>query len=250
MFVPVLRSHFQQAVIFVCQVEIMERSCRIQYIFAQENAPGIQMLFKLLGDHAFNNQKRRIGIMRHFVAFLLLLFLSSCSSVVSQYPVGLEDHSIVADEWNGTWLNENEIVKIHVIDQSKGIIEIAWIEHSQEAFKFESMTCQLRKGKNWLYANVMDIPNEKVEGYYWGKLKKEEKKILLWLPSVEAFRQAAETGQIDAVVDVTHSKKLKMQTSETVRLVDNQKVIVNLIENNGSKYFEWEDPIVLIKPEY
>ena len=188
--------------------------------------------------------------MKHLVAFLLLALITSCSSVVSKFPVGLEDHSIIADEWNGTWFNENETIKIHVMDESKGIIALAWIEHNQKGFKFESMTCQIKRGKEWLYANVLEIPNEKVDGYYWGKLKKENNKILLWLPSAEAFREAAEAKQINAIVDVTHSTKLKMQTTETVKLLDNPEIIVNLIEIRGSKYFQWEDPIVFIKTKY
>ena len=188
--------------------------------------------------------------MKHLVAFLLLAFITSCSSVVSKYAVGLEDHSIIAGEWNGTWFNENETIKIHVMDESKGIIALAWIEHSQKGFKFESMTCQIKRGKNWLYANVLEIPNEKVDGYYWGKLKKENRRILLWLPSAEAFREAAEAQQTNAIVDVTHSTKLKMETTETVKLLDNPEKIVNLIEISGSKFFQWEDPIVLIQTKY
>lgn len=92
------------------------------------------------------------------------------------------------------------------------------------------------------------MPNEKIEGcFFWGKLKKEDRKILLWLPSAEAFRKAAEAKRIDAIVDVTHSTKLKMQTTESIKLLDDPEKTVNLIENSDSDYFEWEDPIVLIK---
>lgn len=186
--------------------------------------------------------------MKFLIAFFLLTFLTSCSYVVSKYPVGIENYTTTADEWNGTWLNENEIIKIHVTDESTGLVQLAWIDHSQNGFKFESITCQIKKGKNWIYANVLEMPNEKIGGYYfWGRLKKEDRKILIWLPSAEAFRKAAEAKQIDAIVDATHSTKLKMQTIKSVKLLDNPEKIVTLVENSGSDYFDWEDPIVLIK---
>ncbi len=187
-------------------------------------------------------------IIKLLLSISLSVLLSSCSYVTSYYPIGIEHFPTTPDEWNGTWRNEDGIVKIQVSDESKGIIELAWIAPDHEGLKFESMTCQIMKGKKWLYVNVLEIPNEKTDGYYyWGRIKKEKKKIIIWPPAVEPFQIAAEEKKLRATVEITESTKIKMNITEGVKLLDKPETIINLVENNRSKYFEWENPVVLLK---
>jgi len=182
------------------------------------------------------------------ITLLLIAFLTGCSYVVSKHPVGLEKYPLNPDEWDGTWLHEDEVITIKVADESKGIVQIAWIETNQEKLTFESVTCQVMKGTNWLYINELEFPDENDDGFYfWGKLRKENRKIIFWVPSVEAFQEAAEDKQIHAIVNKTDSTAGTKQRTEDVRLLDKPAKIIDLIENNGSKFFEWEEPIILIK---
>lgn len=182
------------------------------------------------------------------IPLLLALLLTNCSYVVSKYPVGLENHSLKSADWNGVWLNEEAIIKIDVIDELKGIIQLAWIEKKQEELKFESMTCQIMKGKKWLYINVLEMTNEDTgDHYFWGKIKKDEKKIIFWLPSVEAFHEAFRAGEIKAEVSKTQKTGTITQRIEDIKLLDEPKTIIDLLEKNGSKFFVWDEPAILIK---
>jgi len=151
-------------------------------------------------------------------------------------------------EWNGVWSNEDDIIKINVIDELKGIIQLAWIEKKENQLKFESMTCQVKKGKKWLYVNVLEMTNEDISEYYfWARIKKENKKIIFWLPSIEAFNEASETGVIKAEVKKTLNTRTGKQRIENIKLLDEPKTIIDVLERNGSKYFVWDEPAILIR---
>ncbi len=177
-----------------------------------------------------------------------LLFLSGCSNVVSKHPVGAENYNTSSKSWDGTWLSEGEFVKIKVMDEPNGIVKLAWIEEKDNDIKFESITCQIKKGSNGLYLNVQAKPDDELTGfYYWGKVKKEKHKILFWLPSVEAFKQASEAKKIQATMEKTDPDKQGKQRIKNIKLLDDPKVILALVEGDGGKYFDLENPIVLVR---
>ena len=174
--------------------------------------------------------------------------LSSCSNVVSKNPVGLEPYSIHKEDWNGTWLNDNEVITIRVKDEASGVIQLAWIERRQDELKYETMTCQLMKGRKWQYVNVLEIPNEDATGFYfWAKIKKEEREIIVWLPSLEAFQNAVEKKQIEGVVEKTIPHGRDQKFADSVKLFAAPQAIVDEVEKKDSQFFIWEDPVVLIK---
>ena len=181
---------------------------------------------------------------RTMLVFILATLLAGCSYVVSKHPVGLEKYPLNPEQWDGRWLHEEGVIAIKVTDPAKGTIQLAWIEHDQEELRFEVITCQILKGKNWLYINELEFPEEEDDGYFfWGRLKKEERRILFWSPSVEAFAAAAESKKIRALVNKNESGS----RIEDVRLQDEPEKIIELIENSGSEFLEWEAPITLLR---
>lgn len=179
---------------------------------------------------------------------LALLLLSGCANVVSQHPIGTESYTASPDTWDGTWLSEGEFIKIKVIDAANGIVRLAWVEEKDNDFKFESFTCQIRKSKDGLYVNVQAKPDDSLSGfYYWGKLKKEDHKILFWLPSVTAFNEASEAGKIQAIIEREDPDKSGNRRIKNIKLVDDPQVISDLVEGDSGKYLDLEDPVVLVK---
>ncbi len=182
------------------------------------------------------------------ISALLLLFLSGCANVVSQHPIGTENYTASPKSWDGTWLSEGEFVKIKVMDEAKGIVKLAWIEEKNDDFKYESIICQIKRSKNDLYVNVKAKPDDELAGfYYWGKLTKEKHKILLWTPSVDAFKEVSATGKIHAIINKAKPDKSGKQRIKNIKLTDDPKVISDLVEGDSGKYFDLEKPIVLVR---
>ncbi len=187
------------------------------------------------------------------VSLIAIVLLTSCATVVSKHPVGISKYNISTNDWNGTWLSHNGIINIKVIDKNNGIIQLALIEYKNDKFKLETVTIQILKGKQWLYANILEMENKKAnEEFFWGKIKKQENQIVFWLPSTESFTKAAESEKLHAIIDksepITNGREIVQEMGlGEVKLLDDPEKIIDLIENKGSSFFYWENPIVLIK---
>ncbi|MDK9708895.1 MAG: hypothetical protein OEL83_17775 [Desulforhopalus sp.] len=182
------------------------------------------------------------------LVFCLGLLLGGCSSVTSQFPVGLDDYQVTAKDWAGTWLCGDALITIKVKDEAKGILQLAWIEEKSGNLQFESIICQVSKGRKWLFANVLEESGKKADGtYFWGKIAKEDRKIVIWRPSVAAFREAVAAKRLQAMASTTDPNKTDTYRDDSVHLLDKPETIIDLVESGGSTYFEWEEPMILIK---
>jgi hypothetical protein len=182
-------------------------------------------------------------------AVLTMFLLASCSAVTTKKPIGLESYAISGKDWNGTWVCEDVPITMLVKDEAQGVVQAAWVEEKLGTLKFESITFKIMKGRKWLYANVLEESDEKAGPYYfWVKLAKSDKKIILWHPSVEAFRHAAAAGKIRAELsDTDTTQSMKIGGGDTVHLLDPPEVIIDLLEAGGSTFFAWDDPMILTR---
>ncbi|MFH0781718.1 MAG: hypothetical protein V2B20_07155 [Pseudomonadota bacterium] len=133
---------------------------------------------------------------------LLMLCFTGCSSVTSNYPVGLENYPVTADAWNGTWFSDEVAITIHVTDEEKGLVQLAWVEKNLDKLKFESVTCRIMKGRKWLYGNILETEDKTErnrDSYFWGKIKIENNTIVIWHPSVAAFRDAVAAKRLQPI---------------------------------------------------
>jgi hypothetical protein len=189
------------------------------------------------------------------IVLVSMLFLTSCSSVVSHFPVGKEKIALESDQWDGTWLADKNVVKMKVIDRENGIVQMAWIEEVGNELQPKSVIFQVLKGGKWIYANVLEMEGKKAEdAYYWGVVKKEQGRIVFLYPSVPAFVQAAESQRIKAVIEKSQSSTTTEASaaegksgSVKVTLTDTAEAVVHLVENGGNDYFDMEHPAVFIR---
>lgn len=171
-----------------------------------------------------------------------ILLLSGCSTVVSKDPVGLEPYAPAPKQLEGIWLSDNETIKIKLISESEGTIKFAWIEDNESDFKLGTATGKLMKGNKGVYINSLGLPGEDFGGYYiWGKIQFKDNKIFIWPPSFKTFKLAFEDNKIKALIEKNSEQKVT-----NIKLTDEPKTIVDLVENN-SNFFDWENPIILIK---
>jgi len=186
--------------------------------------------------------------MKYLIAMSLVVsLLIGCSTVTTKQPIGTEPYSPSKQEWEGTWLSDDEIIIIMVIDEKKGIIKLAWIEDKDPDFKLETVTCKLMKSQNGMYINALNIPGEDFGGYYiWGKIQIKNDKIIIWPPLFEAFKSAYEENKVKALVEKRQNQKTGLLEISDIKLTDEPSKILLVIENNN-KYFDWENPIVLVR---
>jgi hypothetical protein len=90
------------------------------------------------------------------------------------------------------------------------------------------------KGKSWLYFNLLPEKNRAENRFYWGKVKIEENKIIAWHPSDNACSKVIEEGKL-------------LGTIEPQCLTDTAKNIIDLVASSENTFFQWEEPMFLIK---
>jgi hypothetical protein len=123
-------------------------------------------------------------------------------------------------------------------------------------FELNEIIFQIKKGKKWIYANILEEDGKKTnKDYFWGEISYEKGLIIYWLPSVQAFLEASEAKKIKAIVHKSApiwtgqetSKVLEDTKSVSIILEDDPEAIIDLIENGNQNYFEWEHPLMLEK---
>ena len=177
-----------------------------------------------------------------------LLVLAGCSNVVSKHPIGIENYDLSSQSLDGTWLSEDEVIKLKVLQAAKGVVKLAWIEDKDDYLRFRSLTCQIKEGNNDIYLNVLEMSDERSNGpYNWGKVHIDKNKILFWLPADKPFIEAVENERIKATIELVDPDNTGRYKYKKVVLTDNPKNIVDLIEDDTGRYFDLENPIVLIR---
>lgn len=133
---------------------------------------------------------------------LALLLGAGCDYVVSSKPVGESPLVLEESEWKGTWLHGDGPLTVRIAEAQEGRLEVAWIEEKDDALVLESVSAQLRTSGDWIFASFTGIDDElDKEGYLWGRLERDEDRLLLWWPRPERFRRLVEEGLLPGEVD-------------------------------------------------
>jgi hypothetical protein len=184
----------------------------------------------------------------------MLNFLG-CSSVTSNRPIGIENCILNEKDWNGVWAmpGNEDFFKIKVVDKENGIVKVVSIKEKDNHFELSEIILQIKKGKKWIYANILEEDGRKTnEKYFWSKIIIENGRIIYWFPLVQAFLEASETKKIKAIVHKpapvsTNKEALDDSKAVSVILDDEPEAIIDLIENGNENYFEWEHPVMFVK---
>ena len=158
----------------------------------------------------------------------MLLLVMGCT-IPTKNMVGLQDYKLEPQQIDGTWINPDGALALKVMDADKGIVRVFILDTKE---KPEIFDIKIMKGKTWLYFNL--LPEGNRTEINWGKVKIEDNRIIAWHPSNKAFIKAIE------------EKKL-LGTIKPECITDTAKNIVDLVETSESIFFQWEDPMFLIK---
>lgn len=173
--------------------------------------------------------------MKHFKDLLVWLTaatITGCGMVYTTQPIGENPYLIEKETWEGTWTNGENFLTINVLDEKNGLFQIAWIEDDQNPIKLESCKVHLLESGDWVFGSIQDKDNPK--RYIWGRIKKNERQIVVWLPDPEKFKTLVGEGRLpgkigdnEVVLGNLTSKHLKLITSEMEGVL-----------------FEWDEPII------
>jgi len=185
--------------------------------------------------------KRLLDRSRFLAVAAILPLLAACDVVLSTDPVGNEPVTLAAEEWQGTWITDDGAITLVVPEGPPGRLLLAWIEVRDKP-ELETALVHVRSAGGWIFGSFED--NEgKEEGagqrparYIWGRLVKDEGKILFWLPREERFRELVEAGVLPGEVDEDGDVLLGKLGPEHLAVVTS--------EDRGG-LFAWEDPTIL-----
>jgi hypothetical protein len=171
--------------------------------------------------------------------FAVSLLAAGCKGVYATRPVGEKPAVIVARNWEGTWMNEDQdqVFRLSVRDAEKGILEVS--DFQGEAKKppdgvFEVFILQ---GGERLFASMKDCDHPERETYLWGQINKNGNRILIWAPDHEKFKDLVEKGLLPGKAE-----------DDAVILGDLKPEHYAIISSDSSGVlYDWENPIVLIR---
>ena len=183
--------------------------------------------------------------MRLCACALALALLGGCRAVYVSQPIGDAPEDIQADaaDWEGSWLGpEGMTLTVHVADGTNGFLNVGYVESSKEGLKVESFNVYLRScAKEWTFASMLPASETNETRYLWGRIKKDDRMIILWPPDVSKFDDLVTRGCLPGTVsNATHSTSVYLGSLGTNHL--------DLIrsETNGV-LFVWDQPLVFLK---
>ncbi len=170
------------------------------------------------------------------LAVLILLTTCACSSVISKRPVGERPAKIVAKEWEGNWLGPDGAVNVKVVDADKAILGVAWLEDDEQGNPtMKTAKVELRQSGDWLFANTRE--EDKGRGYIWGRIKNEDRQVLVWLPDDRLFKQLMKDGVFPGKID---GDEIILEELEPKHL----KIVTSA---ERGVLFSWDKPLVFQK---
>jgi hypothetical protein len=81
---------------------------------------------------------------------------------------------------------------VRVIDAGKGVLEVAWLEKKLDGLALESYKVYLRESGDWLFGNLENP--DRPQHYLWGRVKREEGQLILWIPDLSKFTDLVKKG--------------------------------------------------------
>ncbi len=171
-----------------------------------------------------------------FLALVIVVVVCGCMKVASVTPVGEHPKKILPDDWDGTWINKEQPVKIRVADQQNGVLQVAWVEEKGGRFVLESYQIEMWEAGEWTFGNFKT--QESPAPYLWGLVKNDQGQIIIWTPDQAYFSKLVQTGVFPGNVEKGGDVVLKKLTSEHLQ---------TMMSAAQSECFNWQTPIVFMR---
>jgi hypothetical protein len=158
-----------------------------------------------------------------------------CAAVSSVEPVGERPKEISQNEWGGTWINKSHSITIKVLDEQRGLLQVAWVEEKEGGLKIESYQAGIREWGEWIFGNVKE--KEDSVSNYWVLIKKDAGQIIVWTPDPAQFRKLVQTGDLRGKVEGYNTILEKLTPDDLKGILSGDKGVC----------FEWQNPVVFFR---
>lgn len=171
-----------------------------------------------------------------FWALMLVVVVCGCTKVASVAPVGERPKKILPGDWDGTWINKEQSIKIRVADQQNGVLQVAWAEEKGGRFVLESYQIEMREAGEWTMGNFKNEGS--TPSYLWGLVKNDQGQIIIWTPDPEYFKKLVQEGVLPGKVEQGGDVLLEKLTPEHLKAM--------MSETRGVCW-NWKNPIVFLR---
>lgn len=170
-----------------------------------------------------------------FPTLLMVALILGCAAVTSVAPVGERPKEISRNEWSGTWIHKSHSMTIKVLNEQKGLLQVAWVEEKEGGLKLESHQVAIRESGEWIFGNVKE--KEDAASFHWALMKKEVGQIIVWTPDPTHFRKLVQTGVLRGKAE-KYDVILEKLTSDDLK---------GILSGDQGVCFEWQNPFVFFR---
>jgi hypothetical protein len=170
-----------------------------------------------------------------FFTLLAGALIFGCAAVSSVEPVGERAKQTSQNEWGGTWIHKSHTLTIKVLNEQKGLLQVAWVEEREGGLKIESYQVAIRESGGWIFGNVKE--KEDATSHYWALIKKDAGQIIVWTPDPAQFRKLVQRGVLRGKVESYDIILEKLTADDLNKILSGDKGV----------YFEWDNPVVFFR---
>jgi hypothetical protein len=170
-----------------------------------------------------------------FFMLLTAVLVLGCAAVSSVEPVGERAKVTSQNEWGGTWIHKSHAMTIKVLNEQKGLLQVAWVEEKEGSLKIESYQVAVRESGEWIFGNVKE--KEGAASNYWALIKKDASQIIVWNPDPTQFRKLIQTGDLRGRVE-KYDVILEKLTADDLK---------GILSGDKGMYFDWQNPVVFFR---
>jgi hypothetical protein len=170
-----------------------------------------------------------------FFALLLGALIFGCATVSSVEPVGERSKEISQKEWDGTWIHKDHSITIKVLNEQRGLLQVAWVEEKEGSLTLESHQVAIRETGEWIFGNIKE--KEDAAFHYWALMKKEAGQIIAWTPDPSHFRKLVQTGVLRGKAE-RYDVILEKLTPDDLK---------GILSGDKGVCFEWQNPVVFFR---
>jgi hypothetical protein len=172
---------------------------------------------------------------RGIFALLMGALVFGCAAVSSVEPVGERPKEISQNEWGGTWINKTHPITIRVLDEQKGLLQVAWVEEKEGGLRIESYQVAIRESGEWIFGNVKETQDS--ASYHWALIKKDAGQIIVWTPDPAQFRKLVQTADLRGKVEKYNIILDKLTLDDLKGILSGDKGVC----------FAWQNPVVFFR---
>jgi len=167
----------------------------------------------------------------------LAWLISGCTAVYTSEPVGDEPVKLLAQDWEGTWVQDEDFFVIRLSEPDQGMLVAAWIEEEDDSLKMESLKGHIRATGDTMFISFRDKDYPDTPRYFWARIKQDGRQIIFWQPDEKVFKMLVDSNQLPGKIE-DDNIILEPLKNEHLKLISDDK---------GKTLFDWQDPIIFLK---